>query len=70
MRRIAILGSTGSIGTSALDVVDTHAARVEVIGLAAGNNVARFAEQVARYRPRTIAMGTGLRGARRGGDAS
>lgn len=57
-RRVAILGSTGSIGTSALDVVDTHADRVEVIGLAAGNNVSLFAEQVVRYRPRTIAMGS------------
>jgi 1-deoxy-D-xylulose-5-phosphate reductoisomerase len=58
-RRIAILGSTGSIGTSALAVVDAHADRLEVIGLAAGNNVASFAEQVTRYRPRTVAMGSG-----------
>jgi 1-deoxy-D-xylulose-5-phosphate reductoisomerase len=58
-KRVAILGSTGSIGTSALAVVDAHAERVEVVGLAAGNNVTLFAEQVARYRPRTIAMGSG-----------
>jgi 1-deoxy-D-xylulose-5-phosphate reductoisomerase len=58
-KRVAILGSTGSIGTSALAVVDAHADRVEVIGLAAGNNVTRFAAQVARYRPRTLAMGSG-----------
>jgi 1-deoxy-D-xylulose-5-phosphate reductoisomerase len=58
-RRIAILGSTGSIGTSALAVVDAHADRVEVIGLAAGNNVSSLAAQVARYRPRTIAMASG-----------
>ena len=57
-KRIAILGSTGSIGTSALSVVDAHADRVEVVGLAAGHNVASFAQQVARYRPRTIAMGS------------
>jgi 1-deoxy-D-xylulose-5-phosphate reductoisomerase len=37
-KRVAILGSTGSIGTSALDVADVHADRVEVVGLAAGNN--------------------------------
>jgi 1-deoxy-D-xylulose-5-phosphate reductoisomerase len=37
-KRIAILGSTGSIGCSALDVVDAHADRLEVIGLAAGRN--------------------------------
>jgi 1-deoxy-D-xylulose-5-phosphate reductoisomerase len=57
-KRIAILGSTGSIGTSALHVVDAHADRVEIVGLAAGNNVARFAEQVTRYRPRCVAMGS------------
>jgi 1-deoxy-D-xylulose-5-phosphate reductoisomerase len=57
-KRVAILGSTGSIGTAALDVVDAHADRVEVVGLAAGNNVALLAEQMARYRPRTVAMGS------------
>jgi 1-deoxy-D-xylulose-5-phosphate reductoisomerase len=58
-KRIAILGSTGSIGTSALSVVDAHPDRVEVIGLAAGGNAALFASQVRRYRPRAIAMATG-----------
>jgi 1-deoxy-D-xylulose-5-phosphate reductoisomerase len=58
-KRIAILGSTGSIGTSALSVVDAHADRVEVIGLAAGGNVALFASQVARYQPRVVAMASG-----------
>jgi 1-deoxy-D-xylulose-5-phosphate reductoisomerase len=59
-KRIAILGSTGSIGTSALAVADTHADRVEVVALAAGGNAATFAAQVARYRPRAIAMATGV----------
>jgi len=57
-KRLAILGSTGSIGLSALSVVDAHADRLEVVGLAAGRNAARLAEQVARYRPRTVAMAT------------
>ncbi|MDH4067163.1 MAG: 1-deoxy-D-xylulose-5-phosphate reductoisomerase [Acidobacteriota bacterium] len=56
MTRIAILGSTGSIGTSALSVVDTHPDRLQVVALAAGNNVQAFAEQVRRYRPRVAAM--------------
>ncbi|HEX6209398.1 MAG TPA: 1-deoxy-D-xylulose-5-phosphate reductoisomerase, partial [Methylomirabilota bacterium] len=51
MKRLAILGSTGSIGTSALAVVDAHPDRVRVVGLAAGRNGARLAEQIARYRP-------------------
>jgi len=56
MKRIAILGSTGSIGCSALSVVDAHADRLEVAALAAGENSARLAEQVERFRPRVIAM--------------
>ena len=58
MKRIAILGSTGSIGCSALSVATAHSDRVEVVGLAAGANVERFAEQVERYRPRVISMAT------------
>jgi 1-deoxy-D-xylulose-5-phosphate reductoisomerase len=58
MTRIAILGSTGSIGRSALSVVDAHADRLEVVGLAAGENAARFAGQMRRYRPRAVAMAT------------
>jgi len=59
MKRIAILGSTGSIGQSALAVVDAHRDRLTVAGLAAGENVERFAEQIERYRPRIVAMSTG-----------
>jgi 1-deoxy-D-xylulose-5-phosphate reductoisomerase len=59
VKRVAILGSTGSIGTSALAVVDAHPERVAVVGLAAGGNVASFAAQVERYRPRVVAMRTG-----------
>src|SRR5687767_9609558 len=58
-KRIAILGSTGSIGTSALSVVDAHPNRVEVVGLAAGGNATVFAAQVRRYRPRAVAMASG-----------
>jgi 1-deoxy-D-xylulose-5-phosphate reductoisomerase len=57
-RRIAILGSTGSIGQSALSVVDTHRDRLEVVGLAAGENVERLATQIARYRPRIASVAT------------
>jgi 1-deoxy-D-xylulose-5-phosphate reductoisomerase len=58
MKRIAILGSTGSIGQSALAVVDAHPDRLRVVGLAAGENVERLAEQAARYRPAVVAMGS------------
>jgi 1-deoxy-D-xylulose-5-phosphate reductoisomerase len=56
MKRIAILGSTGSIGRSALSVVDAHPDRLRIVGLAARGNVERFADQVARYEPEVIAM--------------
>ncbi len=59
VKRIAILGSTGSIGQSALAVVDAHPDKVSVVGLAAGENADRLAEQIARYRPRVAAMATG-----------
>ena len=58
-KRIAILGSTGSIGQSALSVVDSHADRLEVVGLAAGENAERLASQVERYRPRIASLATG-----------
>ena len=58
VKRIAILGSTGSIGRSALAVVDAHPERLSVTGLAAGRNSALFAEQVERMRPRAISMAT------------
>jgi 1-deoxy-D-xylulose-5-phosphate reductoisomerase len=59
MKRISILGSTGSIGRSALAVIDAHPDRLQVVGLAAGENAALLAEQIARYRPRVAAMATG-----------
>ena len=59
MKRIAILGSTGSIGTSALDVARTHADRVEIVALAAATNVALMVKQILEFRPRAVAMATG-----------
>ena len=56
MKRVAILGSTGSIGRSALAVIDAHPTRLEVAGLAAGRNAGLFVEQVERYRPRAVSM--------------
>jgi 1-deoxy-D-xylulose-5-phosphate reductoisomerase len=58
-KRIAILGSTGSIGQSALAVVDQHPDRLSVVALAAGENADLLAEQIARYRPSLAAMATG-----------
>jgi 1-deoxy-D-xylulose-5-phosphate reductoisomerase len=50
-KRVAILGSTGSIGTQALDVIAKHPDRFEAVGLAAGRNAERLREQVQRFNP-------------------
>ncbi|HSL24240.1 MAG TPA: 1-deoxy-D-xylulose-5-phosphate reductoisomerase [Vicinamibacterales bacterium] len=55
-KRVAILGSTGSIGRSALAVAEAYPDRVEVVGLAAGVNAPLFVSQVQRFHPRAIAM--------------
>src|SRR5580704_11569074 len=51
MKRISILGSTGSIGRQCMAVVDALPGRFEIVAIAAGSNIALAAEQVARYRP-------------------
>ena len=58
MIRVAILGSTGSIGTSALSVVATHPDRLSVVALAAGSNADQMAAQVRAHRPQVVAMAT------------
>jgi len=58
VKQVAILGSTGSIGQSALAVVDAHPDRLRVAALAAGDNAALLAEQVARYCPELVGMAT------------
>ncbi len=56
---VAILGSTGSIGRSALAVLDRHPDRFRVVALAAHRSAERLAEQVARYRPALAVLGDG-----------
>jgi len=58
MKRVAILGSTGSIGSQALDVVARHPERFRVVGLAARGSVAHLAEQANRFRPARLSIGT------------
>ena len=58
VKNLAILGSTGSIGQSALAVVDAHADRLRIAALAAGDNATLLAEQVGRYRPAVVGMAT------------
>jgi 1-deoxy-D-xylulose-5-phosphate reductoisomerase len=55
---LSILGSTGSVGCNVLRVVDAFPGRFDVVGLSAGGNVEKLAEQVARYRPRAVSVAT------------
>ncbi len=55
-RRVVILGSTGSIGESALKVATDIPERMEVVGLAANRSVAKFTEQLERWKPLRAAM--------------
>jgi 1-deoxy-D-xylulose-5-phosphate reductoisomerase len=56
MKRIAILGSTGSIGRSTLSVAGSYPDRFQIVTLAAGSNLEAAFEQALRWRPRVISM--------------
>jgi 1-deoxy-D-xylulose-5-phosphate reductoisomerase len=56
MKRIAILGSTGSIGQSTLSVVESYPDRFQVATLAAGNNADAVFEQTVRWKPRVVSV--------------
>jgi len=57
VQRIIILGSTGSIGTQALDVIKANPTRFEVVGLSAGSNRELLAEQAAEFNVDDTAVG-------------
>jgi len=56
MKRLTILGSTGSIGTNALRVVEAHPEAYRIVGLAAGSNVELLAAQIERFQPSAVAI--------------
>jgi 1-deoxy-D-xylulose-5-phosphate reductoisomerase len=56
MKRIAILGSTGSIGCNTLRVVETLAGEFAVAALGAGSNIELLAEQIERHRPQVVSV--------------
>ena len=58
MKSIVILGSTGSIGTNTLDIVERFPDEFRIVGLTAGNNDEMLAEQVRRFQPQAVAMST------------
>ncbi len=56
MKRIAILGSTGSIGRSTLSVVESYPDRFQIAALAAGNNAEAVCEQALHYKPQVVSV--------------
>ncbi|MEK6673079.1 MAG: 1-deoxy-D-xylulose-5-phosphate reductoisomerase [Nitrospirota bacterium] len=59
MKRIVILGSTGSIGRNALDVISRHRDRFKVAGLSAGSNIDLLEEQINIFKPPVVAVADG-----------
>lgn len=57
-KRLSLLGSTGSIGTQTLDIVDACPDNFEVDALSAGNNAELMAEQVLKYKPKVASLST------------
>ncbi|MBQ4123486.1 1-deoxy-D-xylulose-5-phosphate reductoisomerase [bacterium] len=55
-KKVAILGSTGSIGTQALEVIDKISDEMDVIALSAGNNVSLISEQIEKYSPKVVSV--------------
>jgi 1-deoxy-D-xylulose-5-phosphate reductoisomerase len=56
VKKITILGSTGSIGTQTLDIATQYPDQFQVIGLAAGSNLQLFLEQIRQFRPEIVAI--------------
>ena len=56
MKKIAILGSTGSIGAQILDVVREHSDELQVVALAAGSNKERLKEQIKEFHPKLVSL--------------
>lgn len=56
MKKISILGSTGSIGTQALEVCDANQETMSVVALACGTNVEMLSSQIVKYRPRIVSV--------------
>ena len=56
VKKIAILGSTGSIGRQCLSVVESLPGRFDVVALAAGGNIEELAGQIARHRPEVVSV--------------
>ncbi len=55
-RNLCVLGSTGSIGTQTLEVVDEHQTELQILSMTAGDNIDLFVEQILKYGPRRVSV--------------
>ena len=56
MKKISLLGSTGSIGVNTLDVVERNPENFQILAMSAGSNVDLFAEQIRKFKPKVAAL--------------
>lgn len=56
MKNIAILGSTGSIGTQTLEVIEAHSDKFQVVALSAGDNISLFLNQIRKFTPEIVSV--------------
>jgi len=56
MKRITLLGSTGSIGTQTLDIVAEYPQEFQIVGMTAGGNIDLFAQQIRQFQPEIVAI--------------
>ena len=56
IKKLAVLGSTGSIGQSTLEIARRHPNRFKILALAAGKNKRLFKQQVEEFRPKIISL--------------
>ena len=56
MKKISLLGSTGSIGTNVLDVIERNPEKFQILSMSAGSNVDLFAKQIRKFKPRVVAL--------------
>ena len=58
MKKVTILGSTGSIGLSTLDIIEKNPQRFQVVALAAGKNINLLKKQIEKFKPKVVAVST------------
>ena len=56
MKNIVVLGSTGSIGTQTLEIVDAYPEKLNIVAMAASKNVEKIEPQIRKYHPRKVVM--------------